>query len=57
MGAKTSIEWTRGDDGQPGASWNPELIKRFWAYVAVGSSEQCWLWRSRLSVQLLNRLT
>lgn len=23
MGAKTSIEWTRGDDGQPGASWNP----------------------------------
>lgn len=23
MGARTSIEWTRGDDGQPGATWNP----------------------------------
>ena len=23
MGAKTSIEWTRGDDGSPGATWNP----------------------------------
>lgn len=23
MGAKTSIEWTRGDDGTPGATWNP----------------------------------
>lgn len=23
MGDKTSIEWTRGDDGTPGATWNP----------------------------------
>ena len=23
MGDKTSIEWTRGDDGSPGATWNP----------------------------------
>ncbi|MBE5453442.1 hypothetical protein E3G52_000306 [Mycobacteroides abscessus] len=23
MGAKTKIEWTRGDDGTPGATWNP----------------------------------
>ncbi len=23
MGAKTSIEWTKGDDGSAGASWNP----------------------------------
>ena len=23
MGTKTSIEWTRGDDGSSGASWNP----------------------------------
>jgi protein gp37 len=23
MGAKTKIEWTRGDDGKPGATWNP----------------------------------
>lgn len=23
MGDKTSIEWTRGEDGSPGATWNP----------------------------------
>ena len=23
MGANTKIEWTRGDDGTPGATWNP----------------------------------
>ncbi len=23
MGEKTAIEWTRSDDGRPGASWNP----------------------------------
>ncbi len=23
MGDRTSIEWTRGDDGSPGATWNP----------------------------------
>ena len=23
MGAKTKIEWTRGDDGSPGRTWNP----------------------------------
>lgn len=23
MAARTSIEWTRGDDGTPGATWNP----------------------------------
>jgi protein gp37 len=23
MSAKTSIEWTRGDDGTPGSTWNP----------------------------------
>ena len=23
MGTKTSIEWTRSDDGTPGATWNP----------------------------------
>ncbi len=23
MGDRTSIEWTRGDDGTPGATWNP----------------------------------
>lgn len=23
MGDKSSIEWTRGDDGSPGATWNP----------------------------------
>lgn len=23
MGDRTTIEWTRGDDGSPGATWNP----------------------------------
>jgi protein gp37 len=23
MADKTSIEWTRSDDGAPGATWNP----------------------------------
>lgn len=27
MSDKTSIEWTRGDDGSPGASWNPIRMK------------------------------
>jgi protein gp37 len=25
MADKTSIEWTRSDDGTPGAAWNPIL--------------------------------
>src|SRR4051812_46974486 len=28
MGDRSKIEWTRGDDGRPGATWNP--IRRRW---------------------------
>ncbi len=39
MGDKTGISWTRGDDGQPGATWNPirSVTGKGWHCVKVSA--------------------
>ena len=40
MGSKTEIEWTRGDDGSPGATWNPIRARR--GSVRMGTAKIGW---------------
>lgn len=40
MGAKTAIQWTSSDNGEPGASWNPiRAVNGKW--TCVRASEEC----------------
>lgn len=41
---ETTIEWTKGPNGEPGRSWTPRLIARFWSYVKRGAPDECWPW-------------